>query len=220
MGELALIFFSSLVIAYSGALMPGPMLTVVLTESPRQGVKAGPLVVLGHAILELALLALLIIGLGPFLERPAVQAVLAVVGGVMLLVTAVLMLLGVVRGRISLELAAGKGTSRHARTVLAGLVSSLANPYWIIWWATIGLSLVTKAYVFGVAGLAAFYFGHILGDLSWYTAVSGLIAAGRRWITLRRYRGMVFVAACFLLVLATWFLISGVSALSGLRPVS
>jgi hypothetical protein len=47
--------------------------------------------------------------------------------------------------------------------------------------------------------------------------VSGLIAAGRRWITLRRYRGMVLVAACFLLVLATWFLISGVTAFSGLR---
>jgi threonine/homoserine/homoserine lactone efflux protein len=124
----------------------------------------------------------------------------------------------VARGRVTLELEPGPATSRHARTILAGLVSSLANPYWIIWWATIGLSLVTKAYVFGLAGLAAFYFGHILGDLSWYTAVSGLIAAGRRWITLRRYRGMVFVAACFLLVLAAWFLVSGVTSLAELRP--
>lgn len=220
MGELALIFVSSLTIAYSGALMPGPMLSVVVTESPRQGAKAGPLVVLGHAILELALLALLVVGLGPVLERPTVQAVLAVVGGIMLLLTAALMLLAVVRGRVTLELASSTGASRHARTVLAGVVSSLSNPYWIIWWATIGLSLVTKAYAFGLAGLAAFYIGHILGDLSWYTAVSGVVAAGRRWITLRVYRGMIIAAACFLVALAAWFLTSGVTALADLRPAS
>lgn len=214
MGELALIFVSSLAIAYSGALMPGPMLSVVVTESPRQGAKAGPLVVLGHAILELALLALLIVGLGPMLERPAVQAGLALVGGMMLLVTAALMLLAVVRGRVALKLESGAGASRHARTVLAGAVSSLSNPYWIIWWATIGLSLVTKAYALGVAGLVAFYIGHILGDLSWYTAVSGVVAAGRRWITLRVYRGMIVAAACFLLALAAWFLASGVGSLT------
>lgn len=214
MGEVALIFASSLLIAYSGALMPGPMLTVVLTEAPRQGAKAGPLAVVGHAALELALLALLILGLGPILEGRAVQAALAVVGGLMLLVTAVLMLVAVARGRVALQLEAGGKTTRHARTVLAGAMSSLANPYWILWWATIGLSLVTKAYVFGVLGVVAFYVGHILGDLTWYTAVSGIIAAGRRWITLRRYRGMVVVAACFLVALGAWFVISGVGSLT------
>jgi threonine/homoserine/homoserine lactone efflux protein len=212
--ELALIFLSSLLIAYSGALMPGPMLTVVLTETPRQGARAGPLVVLGHAILELLLLALLILGLGPILERPAVQAVLAVVGGFMLLATAALMLIAVVRGRVVLEIEPAARTARHARTVLAGVISSLSNPYWIIWWATIGLSLVTKAYALGLLGVGAFYIGHILGDLTWYTAVSGIMAAGRRWITLRRYRGMIVVAACFLVVLAAWFLVSGVDSLT------
>ncbi len=214
MDELALIFFSSLLIAYSGALMPGPMLTVVVTETPRQGAKAGPLVVLGHAILELLLLALLILGLGPILERPAVQAILAVVGGLMLLATAAVMLIAVVRGRVVLEIEPDARTARHARTVLSGVISSLSNPYWIIWWATIGLSLVTKAYALGLLGVGAFYIGHILGDLTWYTAVSGIMAAGRRWITLPRYRGMIVVAACFLVVLAAWFLVSGVDSLT------
>ena len=53
---LVLLFFSSIVIALSGAMMPGPMLTVVVTETPRHGARAGPLVVLGHGILELVLL--------------------------------------------------------------------------------------------------------------------------------------------------------------------
>jgi threonine/homoserine/homoserine lactone efflux protein len=73
--NLVVMFLSSLLIAYSGALMPRAMLTMVVAEMPRQGARAGPLVVLGHAILELTLLILLVIGLGPVLEHEAVQAV-------------------------------------------------------------------------------------------------------------------------------------------------
>jgi threonine/homoserine/homoserine lactone efflux protein len=202
-------FFSSMLIAYSGAIMPGPMLAVVVAESPRQGVRAGPLVVLGHALLELVLLGLLVLGLGPLLEREGVQAVLSVVGGVMLVATAAVMLVSVARDTARLEYGAADGRA-HGRAVLGGIVSSLSNPYWSIWWATIGLSLLTKAYALGAAALVAFYVGHILGDLTWYSAVSGAIAAGRRWITPRRYRFTVAVMACFLLVLAAWFVVSGV----------
>ena len=202
-------FFSSMLIAYSGAIMPGPMLAVVVAESPRQGARAGPLVVLGHALLELALLGLLVLGLGPLLEREGVQAVLSVVGGAMLVATAAVMLVSVARDTARLEYGAAGGRA-HGRAVLGGIVSSLSNPYWSIWWATIGLSLLTKAYALGAAALVAFYVGHILGDLTWYSAVSGVIAAGRRWITPRRYRVMVAVMACFLLVLAAWFVVSGV----------
>ena len=90
-----------------------------------------------------------------------------------------------------------------------GVLSSLANPYWSLWWATIGLGLLTKAYALGFAGLVAFYLGHITGDLTWYSLISGAIAAGKRFITTRVYATMLSVAAAFLLVLAAWFLTSG-----------
>ena len=209
MGQVVLMFFSSMLIAYSGALLPGPMLAVVVAESPRQGARAGPLVVLGHALLELALLGLLLLGLGPLLAREGVQAALSLLGGAMLVLTAAGMLLTVARGTAQLEWGS-EGGRASGRAVIGGVVSSLSNPYWSIWWATIGLSLLTKAYAIGTAALVAFYLGHILGDLTWYSAVSGVIAAGRRWITPARYRAMLIVAACFLLVLAAWFLVSGV----------
>jgi threonine/homoserine/homoserine lactone efflux protein len=207
-------FLSSLLIAYSGALMPGPMLTVVVTETPRQGARAGPLVVLGHAILELTLLILLVIGLGPILKHEAVQAVLQIAGGLMLVWTAVSMIVALARHRVSIDWEGGAGGGK-ARAVLMGIVSSLANPYWTIWWVTIGLGLLTKAYALGIAGLVAFYLGHITGDLSWYSLVSGALAAGKRFITLRVYRTMLSVVAAFLLVLAAWFLTSGIRAAVG-----
>ncbi len=207
-------FLSSLLIAYSGALMPGPMLTVVVAETPRQGARAGPLVVLGHAILELTLLILLVIGLGPVLEHEGVQAALQIAGGLMLVWTAAAMIVALARHRASIDWEGGSGGGK-ARAVLMGIVSSLANPYWTIWWVTIGLGLLTKAYALGVAGLVAFYLGHITGDLSWYTLVSGALAVGKRFITLRVYRMMLTVAAAFLLALAAWFLASGVHAAIG-----
>jgi threonine/homoserine/homoserine lactone efflux protein len=204
-------FLSSLLIAYSGALMPGPMLTVVVTETPRQGARAGPLVVLGHAILALTLLILLVVGLGPILKHQTVQAVLQIAGGLMLVWTAVSMIIALARRRVSIDWEGGAGGGK-TRAVLMGIVSSLANPYWTIWWVTIGLGLLTKAYALGVAGLVAFYLGHITGDLTWYSLVSGAIAAGKRFITPGVYRTMVAVAAAFLLILATWFLTSGIRA--------
>lgn len=215
MHDVTVIFFSSLLIAYSGALMPGPMLAVVVAETPRQGARAGPLVVLGHGILELVLLAALVIGLGPLLAREGVQATLSLVGGVMLAVTGVSMVIAVVRGAAKLEWDADDAGAGRLRTVLGGIVSSLANPYWTIWWATIGLGLLTKAYAIGVAALVAFYVGHIIGDLTWYSAVSGGIAAGRRWISARGYRVMIVVAAAFLFAMAAWFLSSGLRTLLG-----
>jgi threonine/homoserine/homoserine lactone efflux protein len=213
--DVVVIFFSSMVIAYSGALMPGPMLAVVVAETPRQGARAGPLVVLGHSILELALLAALIVGLGPLLEREGVQAGLSLVGGVMLAVTGGAMVAAVVRDTVRLEWDTEGTATGRARTVLGGILSSLANPYWTIWWATIGLGLLTKAYALGFAGLVAFYVGHILGDLTWYSAVSGAIAAGRRWISQSGYRTMIAVAAVFLLALAVWFVVSGLRIVFG-----
>jgi threonine/homoserine/homoserine lactone efflux protein len=207
-------YLSSLLIAYSGALMPGPMLTVVIAETPRQGLRAGPLVVLGHAILELTLLVLLVIGLGPILKHPSVQAVLQIVGGVMLIWTAVSMIVALVRDRVSIDWEGASGGSKK-RAVLLGIVSSLANPYWMLWWATIGLGLITKAYALGIAGLVAFYLGHITGDLTWYSLISGALAAGKRFITPRVYRTMLSVAAVFLLALATWFLTSGIRTALG-----
>jgi len=189
--------------------MPGPMLAVVLAESPRQGVRTGPLAVLGHGLLELALLAAIVVGLGPLLEDPTVRTTVALVGGAMLLWTAVSMLRFVARNRDGVDWRGDERRGSGWRTVFAGAWTSLANPYFVIWWATIGLGLLTKAYALGVAGLVAFYLGHILGDLTWYTAVSGAVSAGRRLLTPRRYLMLLGASATLLVAMAVWFIVSG-----------
>ena len=78
------IFASSFVIALSGALMPGPLLTATISESSRHGFITGPLMIAGHALLELALVGAILLGLAPFFQRPEVFVATAL-GGIAIL---------------------------------------------------------------------------------------------------------------------------------------
>ncbi len=204
MGSVAGIFIGSFVVGLSGAMMPGPMFVVVVGQTPRRGFWTGPLVVLGHGVLESLLVAALILGMAEFFSSSAVLSKIAVIGAVVLLYMGVDML----RSAGGLSLITGTGSSSGAREfhpVLAGVLTSLSNPYWTLWWATIGLGYLVIARENGAAGLSAFLTGHIMADLVWYSVVSSLVAGGKRWLTDSIYRGMIRVCAVVLLFFALYF---------------
>jgi threonine/homoserine/homoserine lactone efflux protein len=106
------------------------------------------------------------------------------------------------------------GSVRTVKSLpLTGALMSLANPYWIIWWATIGLSYVLSARDFGPWGVAAFFAGHILVDFLWYTFVSVGIHKGRKILPLKVYKGVIGVCALFLLGYAGFLIFNGVDRL-------
>jgi len=107
------------------------------------GFRAGPLIVAGHAVLELALLAALLAGLGPVLTLEAVRTSLALAGGTTLVAMGWAALRSASRARPLSELAGGAGRSMHP--FVAGVVLSVSNPYWILWWATVGLAFLAPA---------------------------------------------------------------------------
>ncbi len=214
------IFASSFVIGLSGALMPGPLLAVTVRDTTRRGFVAAPLLVLGHGILEAALLLLIALGLAEWLRGESVTAVVAIAGAAMLL----WMAYGMARELRTLRLETGPGTGRRAgtggrgaaewlRPVLDGIVASISNPYWTIWWATIGLGYLLISAEAGPAGIASFFAGHILSDLAWYAAVGAMVSAGRGRFTDGVYRWIVGACAAFLVVFALSFGYFGVSKL-------
>lgn len=207
---LATIFSTSFVLALSGALMPGPLLTVTVTESSRRGASAGPLMIFGHGLLELAMVAALLAGLAPFLVRDDVFIFISLTGGAILLFMGITML----RGLSGLALTGPSPTASRdggRNLIVAGIVLSAVNPYWLIWWASIGLGYIVHAMKFGVLGVAAFFAGHILADLAWYTLVSFGIARGRHLLGNVLYRRLIGGCAIFLMVFACWFFYSGVN---------
>ena len=214
MDSVAGIFIGSFIIGLSGAIMPGPVLVVVVGQTPRRGFWTGPLVVLGHGVLESLLVAALILGMAEFFSSSTVLSAVAVIGGAVLLYMGVDMLRSA--GKLTLIAEAGSSSdSRDLNPVLAGVLTSLANPYWTLWWATIGLGYMVIAREKGAAGLAAFLTGHIMADLVWYSVISSLVAGGKRWLTDSIYRGMIRFCAVVLLFFALYFGWHGLHGISG-----
>jgi threonine/homoserine/homoserine lactone efflux protein len=206
------IFASSFVIALSGALMPGPLLTATISESSRRGFWAGPLMIVGHAILELALVIALFMGLAPFFQMPVVFVASALVGAVILLWMAAGMLRSLPTLRLSWE--AKQNKTNHP--VVSGILMSVSNPYWIIWWATIGIGYIFYAWQYGLWGIAFFFAGHISADLAWYSFIAGAVARGRHLLTDRLYRRLIGFCALFLIGFAGYFAFAGLVKLKGL----
>jgi threonine/homoserine/homoserine lactone efflux protein len=210
--SLLTVFVGSFAIGFSGAMMPGPMLTVTIREAARRGFWAGPLVVLGHGLLELSLVVALVLGLSALFAKPLFMGVVGLLGGAILLWMAWGMLRNVRTLSLSLE---ARGAVR-AGPVGSGIITSLSNPYWTLWWATVGLSYLTLTSGTGWRGPTFFFTGHILSDLVWYSLVSAILHFGRRFLSDRVYRFLVGGCALLLVYFGAVFVRSGLGALRGL----
>ena len=208
----AAIFVSSFIIGLSGAMMPGPLLVCTVRDTTRRGFIAAPLLVLGHGILELALVALLLFGLAEWLRGETATIVIALAGCAALFWMAT----GMVREVRGLRFDAGSGAGSEPdpgpgksrgfwRPVVDGVVASIGNPYWSLWWATIGLGYLVISQAQGMAGVAFFFAGHILSDAAWFLFVGFTVSMGRGRFTDRIYRGIVGVCAGFLFFFALSF---------------
>jgi threonine/homoserine/homoserine lactone efflux protein len=209
MTSLIAVFFTSLVVAFSGAMMPGPLLTITISESTRRGPIAGPLLIAGHSVLELLLLIGLLFGLGPLLKNQTFFIAIAFVGGLIML----WMAWGMFKSLPTLTVINESVIQKNNNLLLTGAMMSLVNPYWIIWWATIGIGYIVLSQKLGFIGIALFYLGHITGDMIWYVTISMVVGKGKKLFTDRVYRGLIAVCGSFLIGFALYLVISGISKL-------
>lgn len=206
------LFITAFMVGLSGAMMPGPLLTAAIAESTQRGFWAGPLIILGHAILELALILALLAGLSAFITKASVGLVISLVGGVFLLYLGFTMMRDSLAGRVSLDTETAVGNAgKLMHPVPVGIFVSLSNPYWTIWWATIGLTYLTLAMKNGMMGVAAFFSGHITADLLWYSLVSGLVAGGKRFLSQKVFNLILSFCGLFLLGLGIYFIYTGLT---------
>lgn len=191
-------------VGLTGAMAPGPVLTITVTETIRRGRRSAIMLMVGHALLELVFIAAFIFGLRYLLGHQSVITVVSLAGGAFLVFTGGSLLFEVMTGRATLDLSGAGGRLRYG-PVIDGIATSLSNPYWTIWWVTIGATLVLKALAAGPAALIAFYLGHEGADFAWYGAVIQAVHAGRRMLTPGRYRTMLAVLATLVLGLGLYY---------------
>ncbi|MGI6551428.1 MAG: LysE family transporter [Syntrophomonadales bacterium] len=222
--EIAGLFVTAFIVGLSGAMMPGPLLTVTIGESARHGMVAAPLIVLGHIILELLLVIALVMGLAGALSSGIPQW-LAIFGGVIMFWMGWGMIKDVLSRRVSLpsNQSAVEGDTENntafghdksgrfrMRLVVLGILVSVANPYWILWWATVGLGYITMATKTGFTGMASFFTGHVLSDFVWYVMIGLAVSGGRRFFNDTAYRGILLVCGFLLFGIGGYFIYYGV----------
>lgn len=190
--------------------MPGPLVTATIVGAARDGFWVGPALTLGHAIAEAAVVIALAFGLGKVLQNRLISGTIGLLGGLFLLWMGYDIAQSSWTGSVSLALTPNRSANPSLWGPLAtGFLVSIGNPYWILWWATVGANYVLLGMQRGSPGLGAVYFGHILSDASWLFLVSFVVATGRSFLSDAIYRGILLVCALFLVALGIYFLRSG-----------
>ena len=205
--DILLVLSGVVVISLSGVMMPGPMFAVTLTKSFRSP-WAGAWISLGHAVIEVPLILLIYFGFAHFFDNNIVQLVLSILGGGMVIWLGI----GMFRTRTEV-VTRGKDLPYSAFT--AGIITSGLNPFFLLWWATVGSMLVMKFLEFGAGGLTLFIIVHLLCDLLWLSLVS-VVVYKTHSLWGRKVQEWVFIASSLLLVgFGIWFMVSGVQTWFG-----
>ncbi len=212
MSNIAEIFFGALIVAFTGALMPGPMLTLVITSVAQKGFLSSFFIVIGHAVLELIIVVSFFLGILKFLSNPLIIKIISIIGGAFLIYMAINIIISIIRKKIKLNLESNKSYSFLGKKntfiiVGKGILISLANPYWYIWWLTIGATFMIKSVSYSISGISSFYIGHILADFIWYLFIGLLISTGKRFFNQKVYIGILLACSIFLLYLGIKFIL-------------
>jgi threonine/homoserine/homoserine lactone efflux protein len=196
------ILLSVIVISFSGVMLPGPMTAITLAKSYKSP-WTGAWISIGHAVIEVPLILLIYFGFAQFFQSSIVQLVLSVVGSGMIV------WLGWSMFRARAEVVR-KGKDLPYNAFLAGIIASGFNPFFLLWWATIGGMLIMRILEFGTASLIIFIIVHWLCDLFWLSLLSNVIYRTHTFWG-HRLQEWLFIACSLLLVgFGLWFLISGI----------
>jgi threonine/homoserine/homoserine lactone efflux protein len=195
----------AILISLSGVMAPGPLTVVVVGKGARSA-RAGALIALGHGVVEFPLMALIVIGLAPILRRPTISSVVGLAGGIVLL----WMGIGLLRPR---RMAPAASDERQASPLAAGILMTAGNPYFLVWWATVGATLVFRAWEFGLWQLILFAVIHWSLDLAWYFFLSSASFYGVRLLGARFMRGVSLVSGLLLLFFGVRFVLDAAGRL-------
>jgi len=202
---LAEFFITVVLISASGALAPGPLFFATIMVGMKGGGKAGLEVSIGHTAAEFPLVVLLAYGLGHFLGLSHVQVALGVIGGGTIIALGLLQVYESYRAfkrgaKVNNE-AIKRKTSKYLNPFFIGFALSMFNPFFLLWWATIGLALIAEALALAAfTGILLMYVFHVWMDYAWLTFTAAAVHKSEKLVSSRTYN-MVLAFLCALLIL-------------------
>ena len=195
---LSAFLLEAVLISLSGVMAPGPVTAVAVskgTKSPH----AGAFIALGHGMVEIPLMVLILYGFGDILKITYIKAIIGLLGGLFLLKIGLDLLQGIKQAKID------SSNDPHS-PLMAGIILSLANPYFLIWWATIGSILIFRSITFGLLGFAIFMVLHWSCDFFWCYFLSALSFKGGQFFGKRLQQVLFLICGIFLLFFSSKFI--------------
>jgi len=200
MFALFLFLLQVILISMSGVMQPGPV-TAATVSMGAENKYAGLLMAVGHGIIEFPMMILIVCGMDVILKSQVTQMVIGLVGGALLLFMAYQ-----TKGSIAnLSNQKQNGRNNH-RPILTGVVLTIGNPYFLLWWATVGLAMATAASKFGVWGFVMFSIIHWLCDCVWLQILSLAGYHGSRLMGVKLQRGVLIVCGAALFFFGLYFI--------------
>jgi threonine/homoserine/homoserine lactone efflux protein len=192
--------FSAILLSLSGVMSPGPLFAVTIAKSLKDKM-AGVLISLGHGVVEFPLMFLIYFGLSQLLTSSIIQKTIGFFGGL------ILIFMGVQLFRSREENDNGGSYLKYG-SLIAGVLATGSNPYFLVWWATVGADLVMKAAVFGLIGFSVFAVVHWLCDFFWNTFVSVTVFKSQRFWNKKVQTIILGFCIVIFIVFGAWFVIS------------
>jgi threonine/homoserine/homoserine lactone efflux protein len=206
------------IVSASGAFSPGPLTFAVINESFRKNWKIGLNAALGHALIEFPIILLVSLGVLTVFENIFLKIFIGFCGGIVLIIFGIMQFFEA--KKISKENIKKSGKSG----LFIGLIMSGLNPYFIIWWLTVGAKLIYDALnLLSIYGILIMYFSHVWMDFAWLIIVSYAAFKGKEFLSTKFYKFIFIILSILLIYFGIMFLIDAKACLTSyhsLAPLS
>jgi len=197
-----LLFIIGLGTGLSGAMIPGPLFLYTVSQSLKKDMAVGLRIAFGHILIEAVFVSLIFIGCKQFLSSEVFMQVVSIIGGIGLGGMGIILF----RGAGHMSLAVKENVEFDYGSVIGGGFFSIISPGFLIWWTTIGFSVIMKSLLFGLWGFVMVALGHWLADLGWHWFVSYFVHKGKNYLKDRTYQTWIRVLSVGLMAMGIYFL--------------
>ncbi len=190
------------VVSASGVMAPGPLFVASISYGLKGGMRAGLKMAVGHAIVEFPIVIILGIGAVSLESFSEYRVVISILGAAFLFVFA----------GMQIRALFGNGgnfvTDSRRSPLVTGMALSGLNPFFIIWWITIGFKLISDALlIWAVGGMLVLFALHIWMDFAWLGIVAHLASKGAKILSSKSLKIIVFGLSLMLVYFGITFLI-------------
>ena len=191
-----------IIISASGVMSPGPLFAANIMYGLREGKISGLKMAIGHTIVEFPLILFLGIGFFSIENMPEIRIVITILGAIGLFGFAALQIRSVMKKEFSIE------TNSKQGPLVAGILLSALNPFFIIWWLTIGLVLISKSIEsFGLIGIVVLFFFHIWMDYVWLFTIAAFSSKAKNYLSKRNFKIIIVGLSLILIYFGIDFLL-------------